>query len=773
MLTRPRVALTLLAALFLLAFPAAAAAATYEVNSTGDEEDAAVGVGGCLTAGLKCTLRAAIEESNASTGTRDEITFSSAFDRQLADTIVLGSSLPAIEDPVSILGGDCFGEDGPDAPCAGVDGPAGGVAFTVEDVDGVVIEGVAVTSAQFGIDVIDSSEGFVARNDWIGLNLLGEEAGNGTGIFLDPGSDGATIGGPNAAERNVISGNEFDGLDLQGASNAVIRGNYFGVNPPGPVSIPGGEQARPNAKDIEITDSTASGGIQAENNEIGETIEGAAATSVPCDGGCNVISGATSSGIDLNGDFTQPIEAPASGPTLIHGNFIGLAAGGTETTENSAYGVLAGGADAVKVGEYPPGDGNYLSGSSEGIVSEEGESFIVRGNKLGIGPGGDELAVPGKGIFALDQSVSQTANIEQNVVRASGVGIEQRGGLGHVTANAIVGGSIGIWALGEPGGGLIAGNEIEGTSEYGVLVEGPANDIRENTVIGAGAAGIRVKPQTGGVPMNGTSVGGSTEEKENVIEGSGGPAIEIFEAAGEPGSTTEITRNHGSGNGGLFIDLVAGANEGIQPPVVATAKQTGATGTALPGAIVRVFAKDSSEAGELAGFLAETEAEGNGNGKVSFPAIPAGKLVTATQTNEVHATSELAAPVAAASESSGGGGGGGGGGGNGGGGSNGGGSNNNGGGNGGGATDKTPPDTKIVKGPPKKTHKTTAKLKFTATEGGSTFQCKMDRKPFKNCRSPKTYKKLKPGKHVFKVRAIDRAGNVDPTPAKRKFTVLR
>jgi hypothetical protein len=44
---------------------------------------------------------------------------------------------------------------------------------------------------------------------------------------------------------------------------------------------------------------------------------------------------------------------------------------------------------------------------------------------------------------------------------------------------------------------------------------------------------------------------------------------------------------------------------------------------------------------------------------------------------------------------------------------------------------------------------------------------------FKKCSSPKTYKKLKPGKHVFKVRAIDKAHNVDPTPAKRKFTILR
>jgi hypothetical protein len=448
MFSSPRVALTLFVALFALALPAAASAAVYEVDSTGDEPDASVGVGGCLTAGLKCTLRAAIEESDASTGVRDEIKFSATFDRQLADTITPATPLPAIEDPVSILGGDCFGEDGPDAPCAGVAGPSGAAALTVEDTDGVVIEGLSVTGAQFGIDVIDGSQGFVAKNNWIGLNLLAEDAGNGTGIFLDPDSDGAQIGGPQAAERNVISGNEFDGLDLQGASDAVIQGNYFGVNPPGPVGLPGGEQALANAKDIEITDSTAGGGIKAENNEIGETIEGAAATSVPCDGGCNVISGATSRGVDLNGDGAGLLEAPASGPTLIHGNFIGLEGAGTGTVANGGWGILAGGADEVTVGGYPLGDANYLVGSNEGITSEEGESFIVRGNKLGVGPGGDELAEPTKGIFALNQSVSQAASIEQNVIHAGGVGVEQVGRVDHITGNEVVGGSTGVWVRG-------------------------------------------------------------------------------------------------------------------------------------------------------------------------------------------------------------------------------------------------------------------------------------------------------------------------------------
>ncbi|MEA2312039.1 MAG: hypothetical protein QOE28_2007, partial [Solirubrobacteraceae bacterium] len=41
------------------------------------------------------------------------------------------------------------------------------------------------------------------------------------------------------------------------------------------------------------------------------------------------------------------------------------------------------------------------------------------------------------------------------------------------------------------------------------------------------------------------------------------------------------------------------------------------------------------------------------------------------------------------------------------------------------------------------------------------------------CTSPKTYRKLKPGEHVFRVKARDRAGNVDATPTLRRFKIRR
>ncbi len=85
--------------------------------------------------------------------------------------------------------------------------------------------------------------------------------------------------------------------------------------------------------------------------------------------------------------------------------------------------------------------------------------------------------------------------------------------------------------------------------------------------------------------------------------------------------------------------------------------------------------------------------------------------------------------------------------------------------------DLEPPQTTIAKGPGKALAKGTAKFNFRSSEAGSTFVCKLDKRKVRGCKSPKTYSALKPGKHKFKVWAIDAADNKDPTPAKRKFTV--
>ena len=66
-----------------------------------------------------------------------------------------------------------------------------------------------------------------------------------------------------------------------------------------------------------------------------------------------------------------------------------------------------------------------------------------------------------------------------------------------------------------------------------------------------------------------------------------------------------------------------------------------------------------------------------------------------------------------------------------------------------------------------------ATFRFASGEPGSRFRCKLDKKRFRPCTSPKTYKKLKPGKHVFRVKARDRAGNVDATPTVKRFRIKK
>lgn len=748
-----------------LVVPAAAIAGEeFVVNSTADKADASPGVG-CLSAGEECTLRAAIEESNGLEG-EDHIFFAETVfdgDQAVPSKITLSSSLPAIIDPVGIVGKECLTAAGVGGPCVDIDGPdASDPALTVENADFVEVFGLAVTGAQTGISV-DGSVHFKAQSNWFGVKLDGSAGGNTTGVLIGPGSDESRIGGEGPEARNVFANNVGDGLDIHGASNVRVLGNYFGVKPDGAAHAA-------NGKDIEVT-STSGGGFEAVGTAIGTRVSSEFAATPECDRGCNVISGAESSGIDLEGD--GGLEAPAVA-TTIAGNYIGLNATGAGSVPNASSGVRVGKAVQTVIGGPKAGEANRIDGGSVGVLAGPAAAdLIVRGNLIGVGgPGTGNLAPPDEGI-AVDSEGLSTPAVEATIVdneirMEGGVAIAQQGLGARISGNEISGAETGIRTYGFSGehGNLIEGNSVEGLEVSGILVENDLNEILGNEVSGAGGAGIWVQ---GSLPFGVTEnlVGGDAAAEENVITGSGGDAIEISDLEE---TENEVARNRGIANHGLFIDLVAaspgtepnGPNEGIKPPGFSTATQASAAGSsAEPGADVRVFRKQVTEAGELKSFLGEATADASGNWKVVYGgAIPVGTIVAATQTSEAGGTSELSTATTAAESGSEGGDGGGG--------------DEGGGGADNGTTssaDKTPPQTKIDKAPKKKSQSRTARFKFESDEPGSTFQCKLDRKPFGACESPKRYRGLKPGKHVFEVRAIDPAGNADASPAKMKFTV--
>ena len=100
--------------------------------------------------------------------------------------------------------------------------------------------------------------------------------------------------------------------------------------------------------------------------------------------------------------------------------------------------------------------------------------------------------------------------------------------------------------------------------------------------------------------------------------------------------------------------------------------------------------------------------------------------------------------------------------------------------------DSTPPQTLLTDTPsaripfrPKKLSRPaarsggTAGFEFSAAEPVPGYRCKLDGRAWEPCSSPRVLTKLKRGKHLFSVAAVDLAGNVDPTPASHIFKVIR
>jgi Ca2+-binding RTX toxin-like protein len=90
--------------------------------------------------------------------------------------------------------------------------------------------------------------------------------------------------------------------------------------------------------------------------------------------------------------------------------------------------------------------------------------------------------------------------------------------------------------------------------------------------------------------------------------------------------------------------------------------------------------------------------------------------------------------------------------------------------------DRKPPNTRILHRPAQLLFAAAGRRKvafaFAASEPGSRFRCKLDRRAVRPCRSPRAYF-VAPGRHAFRVFAIDAAGNRDRSPALVRFRVRR
>ena len=162
----------------------------------------------------------------------------------------------------------------------------------------------------YGVVIGGDSRGNTVTGNYIGTDVSGTaDLGNTRdGVVITGGASNNVIGGDTAGERNVIAGNDDDGVALEGATGNVIRGNYIGTDA-------GGTTALGNA------DFGMYIGDGAQSNTIGGTAAGEG----------NVISNSGRDGIYVAGSDTAG--------NVIAGNSIGTDAGGTMDMGNGQEGI--------------------------------------------------------------------------------------------------------------------------------------------------------------------------------------------------------------------------------------------------------------------------------------------------------------------------------------------------------------------------------------------------------------------------------------------------
>ena len=86
-----------------------------------------------------------------------------------------------------------------------------------------------------GAGVSNSNSSYLnrVRANRIGLTLSGTLGNGADGVLLSEGAFDNLMGGPNEADRNIISGNGQDGVRIAESDYNGVVGNYVGANAAG------------------------------------------------------------------------------------------------------------------------------------------------------------------------------------------------------------------------------------------------------------------------------------------------------------------------------------------------------------------------------------------------------------------------------------------------------------------------------------------------------------------------------------------------------------
>ena len=232
-----------------------------------------------------------------------------------------------LDAPANLIGtnGDGIGDAGERNLISGNRGS--GIRINNAGADGNIIAGNYIGVNAYGTKALKNGQ-----DDW-GEGILISEAPN---TLIGTDADGVA----DAAERNIISGNNAVGISVNGSFSAgtVIAGNYMGTDVTGLHAIPNGNSSWNGDQAISIYNATV---------RIGTNGDG-----VQDEAERNIISGNYGWGIKVAG---------SSADTLIAGNYIGVDATGFGALGNKRSGILLAETYVVSIGGIGAGMANVIA----------------------------------------------------------------------------------------------------------------------------------------------------------------------------------------------------------------------------------------------------------------------------------------------------------------------------------------------------------------------------------------------------------------------------
>ncbi|HEU5088578.1 MAG TPA: right-handed parallel beta-helix repeat-containing protein, partial [Roseiflexaceae bacterium] len=519
--------------------------------------------------------------------------------------------------------------------------PAGlNVGFTIKSSNNTLRALALINFYDTGIvlDGIDTSANQI-EGIMLGISPRGAASlPSGVGIEVRSGASSNLIGGPDAAQRNVIVGAVNAGIHLTGngtSANQVLN-NWIGLAPDSNVVK--------NTTGITISNNASENQIGAvnggnliggnengiyldhtfENKLIGNLIGFSADGSTPRgnqNGGVYLVNGAhdnqiggTASGernvIGNNGAQGVYLAGAGTSNNTLVGNFIGISANGIATAGNLRQGVLVGyDATQNQIGGSADGAGNVIVYNGLGGIRLDSDKNVVAGNLIGVGANGSTpLGNQNNGIRIGGQG--NVIGPDNTIAYSQAVGLLVGGNATQVYHNRVL------------------ANEGSGVCILGAGTQVTDNDILDN---GKGQAATPECAIQSGMYITGTA----TLIANNRIRGNQASGIAIYEGRGNTISANSISANKEEG-----IILRSGANEAIEPPALVLVEPNLVRGTACPGCRVEVFMDNANQGGSM---LGATVAAPDGQFELVLTEQITNTNVTATHTDANGNTSQFAA----------------------------------------------------------------------------------------------------------------------------------